>query len=91
MKTDYEIKINEHQKMSDVFDEVGLPTNARGKRSVHIVAYTDSQMKIDSLERIGKVAISELEDWGFLDTDIEHDVTVDVMWSDEYSLMIYTL
>lgn len=91
IRTDYEIVVKEGQKISDCFHEVGLPVKTRGKRRVYVVLNIDEDIPYDELERNGRLVESELYDWGFLDGDMEHDVTCTVNQTNEFSLNIYTL
>jgi len=88
-RTDYKITILEGQKMSDVFHEVGLPTHIQGERKVTFKIYTD-EVDEEEIEIISRVAYNELVDWGFLDDNIQHDITIDVVYSKNYKLKIYT-
>jgi len=91
-RIDYEFKILEGQKMSDVFHEVGLPTNARGKRELTLkIEFEEGEVITKGeIETIERAVYSELEEWGFLDKDIEHDVIIHIDEGKEYSLTILT-
>lgn len=88
-KTDYEIEVLEGQKMSDVFHEIGLPSNVRGNRKVTIVVYSD-EYDIEEMRIIKRVVTSELSEWGFLDMRYNHKINITFEMSPEFSLFIIT-
>ena len=91
IRTDYEFIILEGQKMSDVFHEVSLPTRNTGSREVCVVIVEDKDTISDEdTLLILKTLKSELEDWGFLDKDLEHTIKGEIIPGPEHLLQIYT-